>query len=162
MGGHSPTLIANDCGGGGMGEEGGAEDEKFPGKHSSRRPGLLINSDTSVAQSVGRLFLENRALPLETWLVPNLHPKRSPSSPFSFYRLLCLGMEVLKQRLRVCHPQQAMLRINYVMRYLLPIPTTTSLIQLCSVGCWTGAEYKSERCQGNEEEKQSFLPAVTL
>lgn len=39
MGGHSPTLIAKDC----EGERGRGrgEDEKFPGKHSSRWPGLL-------------------------------------------------------------------------------------------------------------------------
>lgn len=45
---------------------GRGEDDKFPGKHSSRWPGLLINSDTSIAQSVGGLFLEITALPLET------------------------------------------------------------------------------------------------
>lgn len=64
MGGHSPTLTGKDWEGGGMGRRG--EDEKFPGIHSSRWPGLLINSDTSVAQSVGGLFLEMTALPLET------------------------------------------------------------------------------------------------
>jgi len=64
MGGHSPTLIANDYEGEGVGRRG--KDEKFPGKHSSRWLGLLINSDISVAQSMGGLFLEITVLPLET------------------------------------------------------------------------------------------------
>lgn len=60
------------------------KDKEFPGKHYSRWPGLLINSDTSVAQSAGRIFLEIAALPLEISLISARPPTPPLPTPFSF------------------------------------------------------------------------------